>query len=51
MDFGEQRVLEAPQHLVDGAGHEDLHADGIHIHGDEGTQQEGVGVQLTHHRL
>lgn len=36
---------------MNGAGHEDFHTDGVHPHGDEGAQQERVGVQLVHHRL
>lgn len=51
MDFGEQWVFKAPQNLVDGAGHEQLDAQTVHVHGDNGPQDEGVGVQLVHHRL
>lgn len=51
VDFGEQGVLEAPQDLVDGAVHEDVHAQGGDVDGDHAPQEEGVGVQLVHHRL
>lgn len=51
MNLGEQRVFEAPQNLVDSAGHEQIDAQILHVHGDQHSQEEGVGVQLIHNRL
>lgn len=51
MDLWEKRVFEAPQNLVDSAGHEHLNTKTVHVHRNQGSQKEGVGVQLGHHRL
>lgn len=36
---------------MDSAGHEHLDAQAVHIHGNQSSQEKGVGVQLVHHRL
>jgi len=51
VEAGQQRVLEAPEELVDGARHEDLHANTLHPHGEQRADYEGVLVHLVHHRL
>lgn len=51
MDLWEKRVFEAPQNLVDSAGHEHLNTKTVHVHRNQRSQEEGVGVQLVHHRL
>lgn len=51
MDLAEKRVFEAPQNLVDSAGHEHFNAQGVHVHGNKRTHEKGVGVHLVHHRL
>lgn len=51
MEFSEKRIFEAPQNLVDCAGHEQFDTQGVHVHGNERAQEEGVGVQLIHHSL
>lgn len=51
LDLCEDRVFEAPQNLVDSAGHEHLNAHAVQVHGNYSSQEEGVGVQLVHDGL
>lgn len=46
-----KRVFEAPQDLVDGAGHENINAKAFQVHWDHASKEEGVGIQLIHHSL
>lgn len=36
---------------MDSAGHEDVHTYTIYVHGDDTSDEEGVGAQLIHHCL
>lgn len=51
VDLCEDRVFESPQNLMDSAAHEQLDAQAVHVHRDNSFKEEGVGVQLVHHRL
>lgn len=51
MDFCEKRVFKAPQNLVHSAGHEQFNTQAVYVHGNNSSQEEGVGVQLVHYCL
>lgn len=51
VEFGQQRVFETPQDLMDCAIHKHADAHRSHPHRHSSPQKEGIGVQLVHHSL
>lgn len=51
MKFTHQWILETPQKLMHGAGHEQLNTQRFQPHGDQGADEKRVGVHLIHDGL
>lgn len=51
MDLAKKRVFEAPQNLVDSAGHEHIDAQAAYVHGNHRAHPKGVCTHLVQYRL